>query len=166
LTALRSQHRGLVADGAAPDEAAGIDEVPATQLPTAMPRPWLDEGGQSDLPPANSRGSSCSTGATQGAEPLLGGTQLPGDAGCRRWPQGRLVDARRGVDQPSRTVRGRRRLGDPFDGDPGRGGQAPRQRAEEQLIDQVQQQSGTNAITGSGSDLSRSGRRWPPTTPL
>lgn len=50
--ALRSQHRGLVADGAAPDEAAGIDEVPATQLPTAMPRPWLDEGGQSDLSPS------------------------------------------------------------------------------------------------------------------
>jgi len=49
--AIHSQHRGLSIDGPAPEGAAAqeIGEVPATRLPTAMPNPWLDEGGQSDF---------------------------------------------------------------------------------------------------------------------
>ncbi len=56
--ALHAQHRGLAIDAAAPLPAPQQDgpkfvEQAATigdyQLPTAMPNPWLDEGGQSDL---------------------------------------------------------------------------------------------------------------------
>lgn len=152
--ALRSQHRGLVADGAAPDEAAGIDEVPATQLPTAMPRPWLDEGGQSDLSPSelkrflpfNRRYLKVQSPYSE--EPSYqvmqavvagpkGGWLMPGVEWISRVEQYEVdVDwAIRLTVTPAEAVKRRNK------------------RAEEQLIDQVQQQSGTNAITGSGSDL-------------
>ncbi|WP_230403756.1 ATP-binding protein [Microbacterium paulum] len=152
--AMRSQHRGLVADGAAPDEVAGIDEVPATQLPTAMPRPWLDEGGQSDLSPSelkrflpfnrrylkvqspHSELPSYQVMQAVVAGPK-GGWLMPGVEWISRVEQYEIdVDwAIRLTVSPAEAVKRRNK------------------RAEEQLIDQVQQQSGTNAITGSGSDL-------------
>ncbi|CAI9388043.1 MULTISPECIES: ATP-binding protein [Microbacterium] len=55
--ALHSQQRGLSADLAAPvppaegtEDGFGVDELAHFQMPSAMPNPWLDEGGQSDLP--------------------------------------------------------------------------------------------------------------------
>lgn len=152
--ALRSQHRGLVLDGAAPDEAPGIDEVPATQLPTAMPRPWLDEGGQSDLSPAELKrflpfnrrylkvqSPHSEDPSYQVMQAVVGGPKggwvMPGVEWISRVEQYEIdVDwAIRLTVTSAEAVKRRNK------------------RAEEQLIDQVQQQSGTNAITGSGADL-------------
>ena len=84
---LHAQHRGLSIDKPVPDgdSQEGIAEVPATRLPTAMPTPWLDEGGQSDLAdtkvkkflPFNRRYLKVPV-------VVLGRAFLPGDAGRRR----------------------------------------------------------------------------------
>lgn len=104
--------------------------------------------------PVSSRGSCRSAEALpQSAEPLLGGTQLSGHAGRRRQPQGRLADARRGMDQPGRAVRGRRRLGDPSDGDPGRGGQAPQQARKNSSSTRSSSSPAPMRSPASGSEL-------------
>lgn len=151
--ALRSQHRGLTIDGT-PDEVAGIDGVPATQLPTAMPRPWLDEGGQSDLSPAELKrflpfnrrylkvqSPHSEDPSYQVMQAVVGGPKggwvMPGVEWISRVERYEIdVDwAIRLTVTSAEAVKRRNK------------------RAEEQLIDQVQQQSGTNAITGSGNDL-------------
>ncbi|MGP2435472.1 hypothetical protein ACTUQ0_14795, partial [Listeria monocytogenes] len=60
--ALHSQQRGLSADLAAPvppaegtDDGFGVDELAHFQMPSAMPNPWLDEGGQSDIAPKSAQ---------------------------------------------------------------------------------------------------------------
>ncbi len=57
--ALHNQQRGLRVDSAVPPPAPETEpenilssDMTQYQLPTAMPNPWLDEGGQSDLGPA------------------------------------------------------------------------------------------------------------------
>ena len=157
--ALHSQHRGLNIDTPAPDPASsrkGIAEVPATQLPTAMPNPWLDEGGQSDLSPAefkrflpftrrylkvqspHSEQPSYQVMQAVVAGPK-GGWLMPGVEWISRVEQYELdVDWAIRLTVTSADAVKRRN-----------------KRAEEQLLDQVDQQSGTLAITGSGSDLAQ-----------
>ncbi len=155
--ALHSQHRGLDIDGPVPEsDTAGIAEVPATQLPTAMPNPWLDEGGQSDLSPAELKRflpfnrrylkvqSPHSDQPTyQVLQAVVGGPKggwlMPGVEWISRVEQYELdVDWAIRLTVTSADAVKRRN-----------------KRAEEQLLDQVDQQSGTLAITGSGSDLAQ-----------
>ncbi len=57
--ALHSQQRGLAADTAAPvppaqgsdDDGFTTDDLAHFQMPSSMPNPWIDEGGQSDINP-------------------------------------------------------------------------------------------------------------------
>lgn len=152
--ALHSQHRGLAVDEPAPDNDPGIDEVPATQLPTAMPNPWLDEGGQSDLSPTELKrflpfnrrylkvqSPHSEIPSYQVMQALVGapkgGWVMPGVEWISRVEQYEIdVDwAIRLTVTPAEAVKRRNK------------------RAEEQLMDQVEQQSGTLSITGSGSEL-------------
>ncbi len=51
--ALHSQQRGLAADTAAPvppAKGSSPDDLAHFQMPSSMPNPWIDEGGQSDIP--------------------------------------------------------------------------------------------------------------------
>lgn len=155
---MHAVHRGLSIDEPAPDgdESTGIDEVPATQLPTAMPTPWLDEGGQSDLTPKalkrflpfNRRYLKVqSPHAEQPSYQVLqalvagprGGWRMLGVEWMARVEQYELdVDwAIRLTVTSADSVKRRNK------------------RAETQLMDQMDQQSGTFAITGSGSDLAQ-----------
>lgn len=155
--ALHAQQRGLYTDGAVPgeNEQPGIDGVPATQPPTAMPRPWIDEGGQSDLTrnsirrhvPFNRRylkvqsSHMDSAPSYQVTQALVGspkaGWQVPGVEWISRVDHyGIDVDWAIRMQISSAEVVKRRN-----------------KRAEEQLVDQEKQQSGTLAITGSGSEL-------------
>ena len=153
--ALHSQHRGLDVDGPIPEaDNVGIAEVPATQLPTAMPNPWLDEGGQSDLSPTELKrflpfnrrylkvqSPHADAPSYQVMQAVVGGPKggwvMPGVEWISRVEQYELdVDwAIRLTVTSAEAVKRRNK------------------RAEEQLLDQVDQQSGTLAITGSGSDL-------------
>lgn len=155
---MHAQHRGLGLDEPAPDGEApeGIDEVPATQLPTAMPEPWLDEGGQSDLSPSELKrflpfnrrylkvqSPHSDQPSYQVMQALVAGPKsgwrMPGVEWISRVEQYELdVDwAIRLTVTSAETVKRRNK------------------RAEEQLLDQIDQQSGTLAITGSGSDLAQ-----------
>lgn len=155
--AMRSQHRGLNIDGPAPmsDDRSGIAEVPATQLPAAMPTPWLDEGGQSDLVdakvkkylPFNRRylkvlSPHSDEPTYQVMQVVVAGPKDGWSMNGVRWIS--RVDQYQGIDvdwvirfviTPAAAVKRRNK------------------RAEEQLMDQVDQQAGTLAITGSGGDL-------------
>ena len=152
--AMHSQQRGLGLDGSAPDDDPGIEEVPATQLPTAMPNPWLDEGGQSDLSPTELKrflpfnrrylkvqSPHAEVPSYQVMQALVGaprnGWVMPGVEWISRVEQYELdVDwAIRMTVTPADAVKRRNK------------------RAEEQLLDQVDQQAGTLSITGSGSEL-------------
>lgn len=156
--ALHSQHRGLDIDTSVPesDSAVGIEEVPATQLPTAMPNPWLDEGGQSDLSPSELKrflpfnrrylkvqSPHSDAPSYQVMQAVVGGPKggwlMPGVEWISRVEQYELdVDwAIRLTVTSAEAVKRRNK------------------RAEEQLLDQVDQQAGTLAITGSGSDLAQ-----------
>jgi hypothetical protein len=156
--ALHAQHRGLDTDDAVPDSDSdnGIAEVPATQLPTAMPNPWLDEGGQSDLSPAELKrflpfnrrylkvqSPHSDAPSYQVMQAVVGGPKggwlMPGVEWISRVEQYELdVDWAIRLTVTSADAVKRRN-----------------KRAEEQLLDQVDQQSGTLAITGSGSDLAQ-----------
>lgn len=156
--ALHAQHRGLDIDDAVPDSDSdnGIAEVPATQLPTAMPNPWLDEGGQSDLSPAELKrflpfnrrylkvqSPHSDAPSYQVMQAVVGGPKggwlMPGVEWISRVEQYELdVDWAIRLTVTSADAVKRRN-----------------KRAEEQLLDQVDQQSGTLAITGSGSDLAQ-----------
>lgn len=156
--ALHSQHRGLNIDSAVPEGngANGIAEVPATQLPTAMPNPWLDEGGQSDLSPTELKrflpfnrrylkvqSPHSEVASYQVMQAVVGGPKggwlMPGVEWISRVEQYDLdVDWAIRLTVTSAEIVKRRN-----------------KRAEEQLLDQVDQQSGTLAITGSGSDLAQ-----------
>ncbi|KDA07191.1 hypothetical protein DC31_00280 [Microbacterium sp. CH12i] len=156
--ALHSQHRGLNIDSSVPetDALGGIAEVPATQLPTAMPNPWLDESGQSDLSPSELKrflpfnrrylkvqSPHSEAPSYQVLQAVVGGPKggwlMPGVEWISRVEQYELdVDwAIRLTVTSAEAVKRRNK------------------RAEEQLLDQVDQQSGTLAITGSGSDLAQ-----------
>lgn len=155
--ALHSQHRGLDIDGPVPEgDDVGIAEVPATQLPTAMPNPWLDEGGQSDLSPAELKrfmpfnrrylkvqSPHSEAPSYQVMQAVVGGPKggwlMPGVEWISRVEHYELdVDWAIRLTVTSADAVKRRN-----------------KRAEEQLLDQVDQQSGTLAITGSGSDLAQ-----------
>jgi hypothetical protein len=155
--ALHSQHRGLDIDGSVPEASdVGIAEVPATQLPTAMPNPWIDEGGQSDLSPAELKrflpfnrrylkvqSPHADAPSYQIMQAVVGGPKggwlMPGVEWISRVEQYELdVDWAIRLTVTSADAVKRRN-----------------KRAEEQLLDQVDQQSGTLAITGSGSDLAQ-----------
>lgn len=154
--ALHSQHRGLYIDTPAPDgeDTSGISEVPATRLPTAMPTPWLDEGGQSDLSPADLKKflpfnrrylkvqSPHSDEPTyQVMQAVVGGPKDGWRMGDVEWIS-RVEQYEIDVDwvirmtiSPAEAVKRRNK------------------RAEEQLMDQVEQQAGALSITGGSSDL-------------
>lgn len=155
--AMRSQHRGLNIDGPAPlsDDRSGIAEVPATQLPAAMPTPWLDEGGQSDFADAKVKtylpfkrrylkilSPHSDEPSYQVMQVVVAGPKDGWSMNGVRWIS--RVDQYQGIDvdwairlvvTPAAAVKRRNK------------------RAEEQLMDQVDQQAGTLAITGSGGDL-------------
>ncbi|MGG1910496.1 ATP-binding protein [Microbacterium sp. NRRL B-14842] len=160
--ALHSQQRGLSADLAAPvppaegtEDGFGADELAHFQMPSAMPNPWLDEGGQSDIAPqVRAAVPPVQAPLPQGAQPLRGrDVVLPGGAGHGRRAQGRLGLARRRVDLTRRPVPPRRRLGDPFHRHRADEVKRRNKKAETAIEEQYKHQEGTATITGGGSDL-------------
>lgn len=162
--AIRSQQRGLGLDEAAPnsDEPTGIDEVPATHLPAAMPKPWLDEGGQSDLvgpgtkaltsaarrfmpfnrrylkvqsPYSDTPSYQVMMAVAAGPKEGWSLTKVPWISRVDQYPGADVDWAIRMVVSSAASVKNRNK------------------RAEEQLMDQLHQQAGTLAITGAKADL-------------
>lgn len=161
--ALHSQHRGLAVDATAPVPAS--QTTPANfgakplqlsdfQLPTAMPNPWIDEGGQSDL----------GKGSPQLLNPFRRRylkVQSPhSDAPSYQVIQALVAAPRSGwavpgvewishVEQFNIDVDWALRM----TVSPAEDVKRHNKRAEESLKDQYEQQEGTNTITGGGSDL-------------
>lgn len=156
--AIHHQHRGLSIDGPVPDEAdlAGINGVAATQPPTAVPAPLLDEGGQSDieskakrLVPFNRRylkvqSPYSEVPSYQVMQAVVGGPRDGWDMSVE-WIS-RVEHYAIDVDWAIR-----------FTVTPADVARRRNKRAEEQLNDQFDQQSGSLAITGGSSDLAQIG---------
>lgn len=157
--ALHNQQRGLGVDPAVPAPAArkpaeGMmsDDLAEFQMPAGMPNPWLDEGGQSDLPKRQQfspfkrkylkvQSPYADDASYQVMQAIVTGPKAGWRSPGVEWIS--FVDefkldidwALRLTITPAAEVRRRNK------------------RAEDALKDQYSQQEGTNSITGGGTDL-------------